>query len=479
LSRFSFFYPGGRLGRFPFRHKKIAFHMTDMSSAVAGAAGHAFSIWIPLNGFGAVAVAAAATAAGRRAIRWVVCGVLTPRDDVESKPEFYSVVAALLRRALVTEDFDATGLHAVSLPYGLYAEECTESLMTCLESLDRETHLEHSLFEFEADYFVDDDAAGEAVLAQTCAVLRRHRHTLRRLKVPRLRSDGAPAFADALAACSAITWLDFSVTTFPFRSWQQLGPTLHTLKLNDLIGSGTPSTTFRLLADNMPALRELEIFTPGEPPSQDGFIELVSRLRSLTLSKGGPYASVTHQCAWPATLPNLEELLWCAGDGVDAVAVAVLRRAVSLRAVNVSHASALATIAMGPVVDVGDGDTGMSAPLSHVRTLTLYAVETDPASLSKTVAASPRASVVQLQWSGSALLSQLWDLLRAVASAASGEVGAGWCRVRRVRLDMAYFSAPPDPEEAGRCVRALFPRVRYASWSAFGSLDVQLLTPPI
>jgi hypothetical protein len=40
------------------------------------------------------------------------------------------------------------------------------------------------------------------VLARTCAVIRRHRHTLRHLKVPMLRQDGAPALADALAECT-------------------------------------------------------------------------------------------------------------------------------------------------------------------------------------------------------------------------------------------------------------------------------------
>jgi hypothetical protein len=239
---------------------------------------------------------------------------------------------------------------------------------------------------------------------------------------------------------------------------------------------------FRLLADNMPALRELEFFTPGPPPSQDGFIELVSRLRSLTLNTGCPWDCVSDAGAWPRTLPTLEELVWLAGEGADAVAVALLRRAVSLRAVHVSHASALAVIAAGPVASVNNvGDPRAHAPLSNVQRLTLVAVATDAASLATTLAASPFASLIQLQWSTSApLLSQVLELLPAAASASSGEKGGpGWRRVRRVRLDMAYFSVAPNIVDAARCVRTLFPRARYASWSAFGSLDVQLLLSPI
>jgi hypothetical protein len=454
----------------------------DLTAAIAAAARHAFSVWMPLDSFAPVTFAAAATAAGPSAVRSVVCGALTPRDGVESNPEFYAVIAAILRRTLITEGFGVTGLHVVSLPHAKeITEALIESLMACLQSLDCGTHRESSLFELMADYFVAGDAAGDALLARTCDVVRRHRHTLRRLKVPRLLRYNAPTFADALAECTALTWLDLSYSRFPFRSWQPLGPTLHTLKLSDLIGNGT-DTTFRLLADNMPALRELEFFTPGHPPLQDGFVELVSRLRSLTLKSGRPYAYVRDRGAWPLSLPNLQELLWCAGYGADAVAVAVLRRAVSLRAVHVSHASALAAIAAGPTAGAdSSGHPSSYPPLSHVQTLTLIAVATDAASLTTIVAASPRASVVQLRWSGSAPVpSQVLNILLAAASASSGEKGGvGWRRVRRVRLDMDYYSAAPDIQEAARCVLALFPRARYASWRARGSSDVQLLPPPI
>jgi hypothetical protein len=234
---------------------------------------------MPLDAFGLVTFAAAATA-----MRSIVCGALAPRDGATANPEFYAVIASILR-SLGTGGIDVSGLHVVSLPH---AEESTkslfESLMVCLHFLERETQREHSLSEFEADYYVAGDAAGEALLAQTCAVIRRHRHTLRRLKVPRLRQYDAPAFADALAECTAITSLDLTFTRFPFQSWQQLGATLHTLQLNDLVGTGANNTMFRLLADNMPVLRELKFFTPGAPPSQDGFIELVARLRYLTLN---------------------------------------------------------------------------------------------------------------------------------------------------------------------------------------------------
>jgi hypothetical protein len=232
---------------------------------------------------------------------------------------------------------------------------------------------------------------------------------------------------------------------------------LHTLKLTDM-DDGDTDATFRLLADNMPALRELDFFILDQF-SQDGFIEVVSRLRSLTLSNGSPWDSVHDPDAWPLTLPNLEELIWWVDDAMDAViAVAVLRRAVSLRAVQVSHASALAAITAGSVAGADGGETCVSAPLANVQTLTLTGAANDAAGLAKIVAASPRASAVRLRWTGSAPeLPRLWDLFPAAA--ASGEEGAGWRRVRR-------------------CVRALFPRTRYASWCANGAPDVQLLPLP-
>jgi hypothetical protein len=246
-----------------------------LTTVVAGAVGHAFSGWMPLDSFGPITFAGAATAAGPNAVRSIVCGALTPRDGARmSNPEFYAVIASFLRRTLVTGDFGLSGLRAVSLPYAedsTDAEDSTRSLVACLKSLECGTQREDPLVEFVAQHVVDVDA----VLARTCAVIRRHQHTLRRLKVPTLRL-GALAFADALAECTAITSLDLSLEEFPFRSWQQLGPTLHTLKLTDLTPSGTNNTTFRLFADTMPALRELEFFILDQPPSQDGFIDLLS-----------------------------------------------------------------------------------------------------------------------------------------------------------------------------------------------------------
>jgi hypothetical protein len=442
----------------------------DLNTAVAGAAGRAFSVWMPLDSFAPITLATAATAAGPSIVRAVVDGALTLRAREASNPEFYAVIASLLRRILVAGDFGAAGLHAVSLPT---AKGCNEVLVSCLQSLDREMP-DDPLFDFAACHLVEVDA----VLAGTCAVVRRHRHTLRRLKVPlfdrTLRHDDAAGFADALAECTAITSLDFSFATVPFRSWQHLGSTLHTLTLAELRPGGT-DTTFRLLADNMPALREFDFLTLGQPPSQDGFIELVSRLRCLSLQLcQGSWASVSDPGEWPLTLPNLEELEWCAGDGPDVVAVMVLRRALSLRAVHASHASALAAIEMGPVAGVGDG---VCAPLATVQGLKFYAVATDAASLSETVAASPRASAVQLRWNQSASgRLQLRDLFdAAAASTASVEKGAGWRRVRRVRLDVDFFVFGFEPEAATQCVLALFPRARYASWGAYSVPDVQLL----
>jgi hypothetical protein len=156
-------------------------------------------------------------------------------------------------------------------------------------------------------------------------------------------------------------------------------------------------------------------------------------------------------------------MVWCTGDKVDAVAVAVLRRAVSLRAVNVSHASALAAIEAGPVADVGDGGLCMCAPLANLQTMTLNAVATDAASLCKTLDASPHVSTVSLRWSD---LSQPWDLLHAAASATSTEAVTGRRRVRRVRLvDVNLYAIAFDPDQPARSVLALFPRARHASWN--------------
>jgi hypothetical protein len=440
---------------------------------------------MPLNSFAPVALAAAATAAGPAVIQLIVCGALAPRASETSSLNFYAVIASFLRRTLVTGDFDATALHAVSLSDAeQFSDSLIEFLIACLESLECGTHREHALFEFEVDYFVDGHAMGDAVLARTCGVVRRYRHTLRRLKVPSVRQSGAPAYADALAECTAITSLDLSLVTFPFRSWRQLGPTLHSLVLRHIGGDGT-DVTFRLLADNMPALRELEFYARHQP-SQDGFIELVSRLRSLFVrARLHPWDSVHYASAWPLTLPNLETLRWW-GDGNDvddAVAVAILRRAVGLRAADVSHASALAAIAAGPVASI-DSCGGaiipplpscMSAPLSNVKTLTLTAVANDPVSLAATRAASPRVSALTLRWNGTA--PRLWSLLRttAAASAVSGADGTRWHRVRRVDFDVdsSVIIAAPNPE-APQCVRALFPRARYASWGATGSPHMAL-----
>jgi hypothetical protein len=260
---------------------------------------------------------------------------------------------------------------------------------------------------------------------------------------------------------------------FPFSLWQQVGPRLHTLKLSEIRGDGT-DTTFWLLADNMPALRELEVFIPDEP-SQDGFIELVSRLRSLSLRAGRrPWDSVEDAGAWPLTLPNLEVLLWWAdGDKLDAVVVAILRRAVSLRVAEVPHASALAAVAAGPVADVCHGDLCMYAPLANIQALTLIDVSNDPARLHKVFAAAPHASTIRLRWG---YCHRLWDVLLAVASAASDEEKAGRRRVRRVRIEVNFCDEQsPDPEAAARCIRALFPRARYASFRVDWLSDVQLL----
>jgi hypothetical protein len=405
-----------------------------------------------------------------------------------STPELYAVTASLLRKTFITGDFGVAGLYAVSLPSAKVRPE--KHIIACLQSLGR---TESSLLEFEANYLIDEDAAGEALLAATCDVVRRHRHTLRRLDVParpRHGQDGelvfAGALADALAECTAITSLDICGTIFPFRSWQQLGPTLHTLKLTELDDDGTNTTCrlFRLLADNMPALRDLDFSDLLYCFEQDGFIELVSRLRSLSLTQGCPWAAVRNLAAWPLTLPNLEELVYWTYDGGEreAVAVEILRRAVSLRAADVSHVSALAAIAAGPVAGLGGEDAAalpsslrMHAPLSNVRRLALNVRDDDAARLDTTLSASPRATVVRLRTS----LRQTRDFFHAAASAASGEGGAGWCSVRRVRLDLNFSNIASDPNEAARRVRAVFPRARYASWWANGVPDVQLPPPSL
>jgi hypothetical protein len=116
-------------------------------------------------------------------------------------------------------------------------------------------------------------------------------------------------------------------------------------------------------------LRDLEFHIVGQP-SQGGFIELASRLRSLFLrAVSRPWDSVHYASEWPLTLPNLEELRWWADDGVDAVALAILRRAVSLRAADVSHASALAAIAAGPVASIDSSEDAAISPPSLFGTM--------------------------------------------------------------------------------------------------------------
>jgi hypothetical protein len=181
----------------------------------------------------------------------------------------------------------------------------------------------------------------------------------------------------------------------------------------------------------------------------------------------------------------LEALTWLGSPTADPFVVAILRRAVSLHTAFVLHASALAAVVAGPIVDIGCGEAAtvhpllpcMCAPLSNVRALTLAAVggDTDDptATLVTILAASPRVSAFRLWWFGSAPM--LWGLLHAVASAVSHEAGAGWHRVRRVRIDVNDPEDMPDRETTARCVRALFPRARYASWGANGWPDVELL----
>jgi hypothetical protein len=264
--------------------------MDPRTAAVAGGASHAFSVWMPLDSFAPVTFAAAATAAGPSAVRSVVCGALAPRDRATTSPEFYAVIASILRSpssgGFEALSFDVTEVHVVSPRHAEDSNKSLfESLMGCLR--------EDSLFAFEADYIVGGDVAGEALTARTCALIQRHRHTLRRLKVPGLRQYDAPGIADALAECTAITSLDLSFTRFPFRSWQHLGPTLHTLKLTELSGRAH-TATFRLLADNMPALRELQLYVTHQP-SQDGFIELVSRLGGSGPSRYRGRVSARHE----------------------------------------------------------------------------------------------------------------------------------------------------------------------------------------
>jgi hypothetical protein len=101
------------------------------------------------------------------------------------------------------------------------------------------------------------------------------------------------------------------------------------------------------------------------------------------------------------------------------------------------------------------------APLANVQTMTLNAVATDAASLCKSLEASPHVSTISLGWGD---LLQPWDLFfHAAASATTNEAAvAGQRRVRRVQLGCA---GEVDPAEAARCVRALFPRARSASWN--------------
>jgi hypothetical protein len=300
------------------------------------------------------------------------------------------------------------------------------------------------LFEFIGQYGAFGPAHG-----LTCEVIRCHSRALRRLTVPLAAARSAEELACAVAECSVLEALDVTRTGIPFHSWAHLGSTLHTLSVH------VPAVTFRMLAEHMPALRALCVHV-DRADLHDGFIDVVSRLRSLEV-RMYMWASlkVTN---WPAALPNLEALVWNLGNGEDLVVAAeILRRAPSLRSASVPHAAALSAVQKGSLVHAAD-----VPPLLHVRALTLTDVAEGGAALAPIVAAAPAVTSLRLRC---ASVDTLWRALDAAVALAKGVSGKGMSsRVRRLRLDTDRdgYTTETRRQLADRVVR-LFPRVRVAS----------------
>jgi hypothetical protein len=212
---------------------------------------------------------------------------------------------------------------------------------------------------------------------------------------------------------------------------------------------------FQMVADCMPALRVLCVCV-DQGDSHDGFIDVVSRLRSLEV-RMFLWASLK-VTDWPVAFPSLEELVWKPGNGGDLVAAAeILSRAPSLRSVSVPHTAALSAVQKRSVVR-----DDIPPPLPHVRALTLTDVAKGGAALAQILAAAPAVTSLTLRCASDDMLWRALDAAWALAKRAPGEGVSS--RVRRLRLDTDRdrYDAETRRELAGRVVR-LFPRVRVVS----------------
>jgi hypothetical protein len=426
--------------------------MDALHMVVAGCLPEIFSLWSVES---PTALAAASIAAGPRAVCPIIASVMAQSQNV-APAAFNKVVAALFRRAHAEwfGPFPVPKLCIIDGGLGNVPEGFVESCLRYVKDASAAAASPNPLFEFVGHYV----AVGPPY-SLTCDVIKCHAHTLRRLTVPMFVAREAVALACAIAECRVIEALDLTRTGIPFRSWAHLGSTLHTLSVHVPCAQfhperHGPSLTFRELADHMPALRILCVHM-SQPVAHDGFVDVVSRLRSLEVH-AYPWATL-RVTDWPAAFPNLEELVWRSGKDEAVLAAEILRRAPSLRSATVSHDAALSTVQQGSVVHA----FGIP-PLVHVRALTLTDLPEEGAALAKVLAAAPAVTSLTLRCGSDDTLWRALDaaLVRQKAAPAEGISS----RVRRLQLDTDRKNGDEETRRqlTGRVVR-LFPRVRVPS----------------
>jgi hypothetical protein len=435
--------------------------MEGLNTMVAGCLPDIFALWTVAS---PTAFAAASIGVGPRAVCAIVANVMSRSQNVASAA-FNKVAASLFRRARVAGRFGPFPLPKLciidrghgNIPDG-FVDSCLRcakksrmrvegtSGMRCVRDSRAAAAADpNPLFEFVASY-----VARRHTRSLTCDVIKRCGHTLRRLTVPWFAAGGAVDLECAVSECRVIEALDISQTTISFSSWAHLGSTLHTLSVP------VPSVTFRELTDHMPALRVLCVHM-SQPAAHDGFVDVVSRLRSLEVH--AYFLASLQVTDWPPAFPSLEELVWRSGKEERVLAAEILRRAPSLRSVSVPHAAALSA-----VQDEGYPARTFDVPpalLLLVRALTLTDVAEGGAALAQILAAAPAVTSLTLRCASDDMLWRALDAAWALAKRAPGEGVSS--RVRRLRLDTDRdgYDAETRRELAGRVVR-LFPRVRVA-----------------
>jgi hypothetical protein len=417
----------------------------ELHTVVAGCLPEVFSLWSVAS---PTALAAASIAVGPRAVCPIIASVMSRSQNV-APAAFNKVAASLFRRAHAAGRFGPFPLPKLCIiGLGDVPDGFVESCLRCIKDASAAAASPNPLSEFVGRY-----VAFGPTSSLTCDAIKRRGDTLRRLIVP-VFATGAVELACAVAECRVIEALNLTQTNVPFRSWAHLGSTLHTLSVH------VPAVTFRMLADSMPALRVLRV-SMSQPVAHDGFIDVVSRLRSLEVH-ASPWASL-RVTDWPAAFPNLEALVWWFGNTEDNVLPAeILRRAPSLRSASVPHVSALSAVRDINSPRCGTVDVSPAPPLLHVRALTLTEVAEDGAALAQIFAAAPAVTSLTLRCASDDTLWRALDGALAIAERALAEGMSS--RVRRLRLDTDRrdYDAESRRQLADRVVR-LFPRVRVAS----------------